>query len=96
MGKYTSPVDTMGWKNGWKSPFLHPRWWFELEKYAQVKLDHETPNIRGEKKEMFELPPPSGEIHSRKLSSRKRSHILPNEKFRKSSTQKGLAGKGSF
>ena len=24
------------------------------EKYAQVKLDHETPNIRGEKLKMFE------------------------------------------
>ena len=38
-----------------------------FEKYAQVKLDHETPNIRGEiSKTIFELPPTYLDVPGRK------------------------------
>ncbi len=37
-----------------------PSWWFftnPFEKYAKVKLDHETPRFRGVNKKCFKPPP---------------------------------------
>ena len=41
---------------------LQSSWWFfptHLEKYATVKLDHETPGIREENEKYMKPPPPS-------------------------------------
>ena len=80
----------MGWKNGWKSPFIHPRWWFELENMRKSNWIMKPQTFGVETNSLFETYH-LAEKYIHENYPPEKDHMGPtvHEKFGKSLDSKG-------